>query len=82
MQTRTEFASYVEFEDHIVLNAKAEATARVIHIDDSGDNIVFCVEDEDGDRLDVFFAPFDHVTIVESFLDEDSDDGVVIDVEL
>lgn len=81
MQTRTEYAAYVEFEDHIVLDSATEATARVIHIDDSGNHIVICVEDEEGDKRDMVLPPFSHVTIVESFLDEE-DDEEIIDVEL
>lgn len=80
MQTRTEFAAYVEFEDFIVTGE--DTASRVIHIDDSGDNIVFCVEDEEGDRTDMVFAPFSHVEIVESFLNGDELDGEVIHVEL
>lgn len=74
MQTRTEFASYVEFEDHVVLDATKEVTARVIHISDEKDHIVLCVENEDGDRTDLTFAPFDHVEIVESFEDDEEVD--------
>lgn len=82
MITRTEFAAYVEFEDNIVLDEAKEEAVRVIHIDDTGDNIVFCVENEEGDRNDMVFAPFDHVVIVESFLNGDEADGEVIYVEL
>lgn len=65
MQTRTEYAAYVENNDFVVIDG--EVVGYVYMTDDSGDLINIDIVDDDGEHFPLLRAPFDEVTIVESF---------------
>lgn len=79
MKTRAEFAAYIEIGDFVAHGD--EQAARVIHVDDTTDHIILCVENEDGERWDMVHGPFESILIVETFEDED-DEEVDTDLEL
>lgn len=72
MQTRTEYAAYVENNDFIVENGESIGYVYSI-IEDTADFITFDVVDEDGEHFNFRRAPFDEVQIVETFEDEDDE---------
>lgn len=84
MQTDTVFACNIENNDHIVIGG--DLKGYVYSIDGEGDGsdeyVILDVVDEDGEHTQYPFPPFAMVTVVTSFLDEDSTDGedVFIDV--
>ena len=82
MQTRTEYAAYVENNDFIVVNG--EVIGYVYMVDDTGDTLAFDVVNEEGEHVKppLRYGPFEEVTIVESFLDEDSTDGAEVFIDL
>lgn len=73
MQTRTEYAAYVENNDFIVLDGEVKGYVYMVDDHEDGSSLVFDVVNDEGDRTSLTFAPFDYVTIVESFLDEDDE---------
>ena len=71
MQTRIEYAAYVENNDFIVDNGEVMGYVYMV-AEDTPDFITFDVVDDDGEHFNYRRAPFDEVTIVESF--DDSED--------
>lgn len=67
MQTRTEYAAYIENNDFIVTGG--EVVGYVYMVADFGDNLVFDVVNDEGDHVEYMYAPFDEVSIVEVFDD-------------
>jgi hypothetical protein len=80
MQTDTIWAYEVENNDNIVIDG--EHVGYVYMKEDDGDGILLDVVDDDGDHTQYPFGPFDSVTIVTSFLDEDSTDGEDVFIEV
>lgn len=70
MQTRTEYAAYVENNDFIVIDGKVVGYVYAIN-DHETDFIHFDTVDDEGEHTEYPFGPFDQVTIVETFDDED-----------
>jgi hypothetical protein len=70
MQTRTEYAAYVDNNDFVVIDG--EVVGYVYSIDDhETDFIHFDVVDDEGEHTEYPFGPFDEVTIVESFEEDE-----------
>lgn len=69
MQTRTEYAAYVENNDHVVIDG--EVVGYVYSIEDEGDYLHLDTVDDDGEHTILAFAPFDEVAIVESFEEDE-----------
>lgn len=80
MQTDSVYACNIENNDHIVIDGEVKGYVYMVNEDD--DFILLDVVDDDGEHTQYPFGPFDTVTIVTSFLDEDSTDGedIFIDV--
>ena len=74
MQTRNEYAAYVENNDFIVDNGEVIGYVYAI-TEDTPDFITFDVVDEDGEHYNYRRAPFDEIPIVESFEDDDECDA-------
>lgn len=72
MQTRTEYAVYVENNDFIVEDGEVLGYVYML-TEDTPDFITFDVVDEDGEHYSYRRAPFDEVVIVESFDDPDEE---------
>lgn len=66
MQTRTEYAAYIENNDFIVIDGEVKGYVYMV-TDEESDYIHIDVVDDDGEHTVYPFAPFDEVTIVESF---------------
>lgn len=81
MQTRTEYAAYVENNDFIVEDGEVMGYVYMVD-EDTPDYITFDVVDDEGEHFKYRRAPFDEVTIVESFVDEDSTDIEDIFIEV
>lgn len=69
MQTRTEYAAYIENNDFVVEDGEVMGYVYSI-TEDFADFITFDVVDDDGVHFNYRCGPFDEVTIVESFDDE------------
>lgn len=69
MQTRTEYAAYVENNDSIVIDGVVVGYVYMVN-DHQTDFIHFDVVDDEGEHTEYPFAPFDEVTIVEVWDDE------------
>lgn len=80
MQTDAVFACNIENNDNIVIDG--EHVGYVYMVNEDGDFILLNVVDDDGDHTEYPFGPFDTVTIVTSFLDEDSTDGEDVFIEV
>lgn len=71
MQTDTVFAYQVENNDHVVFDG--EVMGYVYSINEDDDYIILDVVDDDAEHTEYPFGPFDSVTIVASFDDDDED---------
>lgn len=74
MQTDTIDAWSVDNNDYIVIDG--EVVGYVYMVDEYGDWLHFDVVDDEGEHTVYPFAPFDVVTIVTSFDDEEEDEYV------
>lgn len=72
MQTDTIWAYEVENNDFLVIDG--ENVGYVYSKDDEGDTILLDVVDDDAEHTQYPFGPFDAVTIVSSFEDEEDVD--------
>ena len=69
MLTDSVWAYQVENNDFLVIDG--EVIGYVYMVEDKGDGFVFDVVDEDGDHTPVPAGPFESVTIVAAWQDED-----------
>lgn len=70
MQTDTEFAAYCENNMWVAGDGDRPDTY-IYMVDDQEDVLVFDLVDEDGEHYSLPVAPFDHVTIITSFEDDE-----------
>lgn len=80
MQTDSVYACNIENNDNIVIDG--EHVGYVYSISEDGDFIILDVVDDEAEHTQYPFGPFDTVTIVTSFLDEDSTDGEDIFIDI
>lgn len=77
MQTDTIWAYEVENNDHLVIDG--EVVGYVYSKDDEDDTILLDVVDDEAEHTQYPFGPFDSVTIVSSFEEEDEWEDVPIE---
>jgi hypothetical protein len=76
MQTDTVAACYIENNDHIVIDGKVVGYVYIINEDaEDPDRLLIDVVDEEGDHTEYPFAPFDPVSFVTAFDDENVDES-------
>ena len=78
MQTDVIYVSQVEELDYI--EGDGDAT-QVIEVREDGDFIILVMADEEGEKCDVKFGPFDQVRLVTSFEDEGESDFEDVPIE-
>lgn len=76
METDTIFAAFVEQDDFIMVN---DEPMRVVLITDFDDALRFDVVDDEGEKEYIVSPPFDHLTVVTSFVENVEFEDVDID---
>lgn len=79
MQTRTEYAAYIENNDFIIIDGEVKGYVYMV-TDEESDYLHLDVVDDDGEHTIYLFGPFDEVTIVEAFDEDISVEDIEVEV--